>query len=89
MEEVRRQIEMGLTERMARDEVKRLEYWTEALGVASREFLEKHRRLILSRMKPEIVEVEGQGMNVLREEAIPYGGERGLKNAANSKSRSR
>ena len=82
VEEARRQVEMGLAERMARDEVQRLGYWTEALGVGSREFLEKHRRLILSRMETEIVEVEGPGLNVLREAAISYGQERGSKNAA-------
>ena len=82
VEEVRRQIEMGLAERIARGEVKRIGYWTEALGVGSRGFLEQHRGLILGRMETEIVEVPDQGVNVLREEAIPYGQERGSKNAA-------
>ena len=81
LEEVRRQIEMGIAERIARDEVKRKGYWSEALGVGSREFLEKHRRLILSRLDTEIVEEGGQGVSVLREEAVPYGDKTDPKNA--------
>ena len=70
--DARRQIELGLVDRIARDEVKRVSYWTESLGVGSREFLEKQRALILSRMETEIVEVQGHEMSVLREEGAPY-----------------
>lgn len=73
--DARRQIEVGLVDRIARDEVKRVSYWTESVGVGSREFLEKHRALILSRMETEIVEVRAHEMTVLREEGAPYGQE--------------
>ena len=80
--DARRQIEVGLVDRIARAEVKRLSYWTESLGVGSREFLEKHRALILSRMETEIVEVQGHEVSVLREKGAPYGQELAPKSAA-------
>lgn len=69
--EVRQLIEAGIEERIARGEVKRMEHWTQALAVGSREFLEKSQKLIFSRSETEIVE-RGDNLFVLKEEAVPY-----------------
>ena len=49
IEEVRKNLEISLAQRIARGQVKREPCWTEALAVGSRRFVEKVQPLILSR----------------------------------------
>ena len=71
LEEVRKNLDWSLTETMARDQSKRQPFWTESLAVGSVGFLNKVKRLILSRRETELVE-EGPELWVLKESAIAY-----------------
>jgi hypothetical protein len=71
-EEVRKNLEASVAERMARDQLKREPCWTESLAVGSSGFLEKIRALILSRLETEIVEMDS-GFWELKETGTPYG----------------
>ena len=82
LEEVRRNLDTSLSERIARDQMKREPWWTESLAVGSAEFVERTKPLILSRRETEIAE-SGEGRWVLQEPATPYRQETGSKNAAN------
>jgi hypothetical protein len=55
IEEVRKNLEASLAERIARNEVKREPRWTESLAIGSVEYLKKVQPLILSRRETEIV----------------------------------
>jgi hypothetical protein len=79
LEEVRKNLEASLAERLARDQVKREPWWTESLAVGSSGFLEKIRPLILSRRETEIVETDS-GLWELKETEIPYGQDKRPKN---------
>ena len=79
LEEVGKNLEASLAERMARDQVKREPCWTESLAVGSSGFLEEIRPLILSRLETEIVETDS-GLWELKETETPYGQEKGPKN---------
>ena len=80
LEELRRQIEFGITERIAQGAIKRMEYWTRALGVGSQEFLEKSQGLIFTRLETKIVE-QPDGMYVLQEAPEPCSQKRASKSA--------
>jgi len=78
LEDVRKNLEASLAEKIARDQVKREPCWTESLAVGSSGFVEKIRPLILSRLETEIVERDS-GLWVLKETEIPYGQKMGSK----------
>ena len=83
--ELRRNLEAGLGDAIARGEVKREAIWTESLAVGSAGFVETIKPMILTRRETEVVEL-GDGVSVLREPPSPYGLETGSKKAANSES---
>jgi putative transposase len=72
IEEVRQHLTASLTERIARDEVKRQACWTESLVVGSQGFVERLQPLIQSRRETEVVAVTGNGW-ALQEAASSYG----------------
>jgi putative transposase len=76
LEEVRKNLEAMLQERIEREELKREPYWTESLAVGSPEFVKRIQPLILSRRETEIVE-EKAGCWVLKEAETPYSSELG------------
>ena len=78
LEELRQWIEEALQERIARGEIKRMECWTQALGVGSRPFLDRSQSMILTRLNTTIVE-QDDGLCVLKEEPSPYGNKPPLK----------
>lgn len=86
LDDARRRIEVGLREKIARGELRRLEYWTQALGVGSRGFLEKFQAHLFSRLETRIDEQPG-GICALREEPAPYGNKAPEKNSPNDPSR--
>jgi REP-associated tyrosine transposase len=81
IEEVRKNLEVSLAERIARDQAKRQACWTESLAVGSRGFVEKVQPLILSRRETEIVATT-ETIWSLQEEALPYGQKMGTKIAS-------
>ena len=81
VEEVRKNLNASLAERIARDKVKREPCWTESLAVGSLGFVEKVKPLTLFRPKPEIVPT-ADNVWALQEAVIPYGQKRGAKNAS-------
>ena len=72
LEDVRRNLEASLAERIGRDQMKREPCWTESLAVGSAEFVERIKPLILSRLDTEIIE-QGAERWVLQEAATAYG----------------
>jgi hypothetical protein len=74
LEEVRKNLEASLAERVARDLVNREPCWTESLAVGSVSFLEQIQPRISSRRKTEMVETAGD-LWILQETPIPYGQE--------------
>ena len=78
---VRKNLIASLTERIARDEMKRVPSWTAGLAVGSLGFVEKVKPLILSGRKTEIV-LTADDAWVLQEAMIAYGQETGVKNAS-------
>jgi len=81
VEELRKNLIASLTERIARDEMKREPCWTASLAVGSLGFVEKVKPLILSRRETEIVPT-ADNVWVLQEAVITYGQETDLKNAS-------
>jgi putative transposase len=81
VEEVRKNLNASLTERIARDEVKREPCWTESLAVGGLGFVEKVKPLILSRRETEVVPTT-DNVWVLQEAVIAYGQETDLKNVS-------
>ena len=81
VEEVRKNLSASLTERIARDQMKREPCWTASLAVGSLGFVEKVKPLILSRRETEIVPT-ADNVWVLQEAVITYGQETDLKNAS-------
>jgi putative transposase len=61
IEEVRQHLTASLTERIARDEVKRQACWTESLAVGSQGFVERIQPLVQSRRETEVVAAAGNG----------------------------
>jgi putative transposase len=82
IDEVRKNLDASLADRIARDDAKRDPRWTESLAVGSLEYLKKVQPLILSRRETEIVEGPDCKAWVLQETAIPYSQKTGLKNAS-------
>ena len=76
LEEVGKNLEASLAERIARDQLKREPSWTESLAVGSVSFLEENESHISSRKKTEIVET-AEDVWALQEPRIPYGRENG------------
>ena len=74
--EVRENLERSLSDRIARDELKREAGWTESLAVGSTSFLEKIEPEISFRRKTEIVRTASD-LWVLQECPISYGRENG------------
>jgi len=74
VEEVRKNLIASLSEKIARDEVKREPCWTSSLAVGSVGFLEKVKPLILSRRETEIVPT-ADGVWALQEVPVAYGQE--------------
>jgi hypothetical protein len=81
LEEVRKNLEASLAERIACGQMKREACWTESLTVGSAGFVEKFKPADFSRRETEMVEAGG-GAWALREVALPYGLKTGPKNAA-------
>ena len=78
LEDVRRNLDASLEQRIARDQMKREPCWTESLAVGSSAFVRKIKPLIVSRRETEIVEGPG---GMLKETKIPYRQKTGSKNA--------
>ena len=76
LEEVRRNLETSLTERIAREELKREPCWTESLAVGSVSFLDEVQPQISSRRKTEIVQAADELWS-LQEPPAQYGQENG------------
>ena len=81
LEEVRKNLEASLAERIARGQMKRETCWTESLAVGSAGFVEKFKPADFSRRETRIVEAE-EGAWALQETASPYGQKTGSKIAA-------
>ena len=81
LEEVRKNLEVSLAERIARGQMKREACWTESLAVGSAGFIEKLKPADFSHRETELVEA-ASGVWALREAVVPYGLKTGLKNAA-------
>ena len=86
IEEVARNLEASLAERIARGQVKREPCWTECLAVGSRGFVEKVQPLILSRRESEIVPAKGDAW-LLQETLLPYSRKTGPENASKGQKR--
>lgn len=71
LEEVRRNLEVSLAERIAGDRLKREPCWTEGLAVGSASFLEENQACILRRRKTEIVPTAND-VWALQEEPLSY-----------------
>jgi putative transposase len=76
-------LDVGLEETIAKDQVARQACWTESLAVGSAAFVEKVKPLILSRRETEVSEVSN-GVWVLRETPVPYGEKPDSKNGSNA-----
>jgi REP-associated tyrosine transposase len=81
LEEVRKNLDASLAERIGKGQLKREPCWTESLAVGSVSFLEKIEPQVLSRRKTEIVQTAGE-VWALQETPIPYGRENGLQKRA-------
>jgi len=75
LEDLQLNLEASLAEAIAKGQVKRKSYWTEALAVGSSRFVEKIEPLILSRRATERVEADSK-LWVLKESPICYGPKR-------------
>ena len=80
LEEVRKNLEASLVEKIAANDLKREPCWTESLAVGSQSFLEKLKPENFSRRETAIVETAG--VWALQEESIPYSSKTASKNAA-------
>jgi putative transposase len=81
IDEVRKNLDASLAERIAQNDVKREPRWTESLAVGSVEYLKKIQPLILSRRETEILVEPDCDAWVLQEATIPYSHKTGPKNA--------
>ena len=63
---------MALEEAIARDELKRVPYWTESIAVGSAGFVGKVEPMVLVRREIETEQVQ-EGVWALGEAAVPYG----------------
>jgi len=80
-EEVRKNLEISLAQRIARNRIEREACWTESLAVGSVSFLESIQPQISSRMETEIVQTIGAQW-ALQETPVPYGRENGSEKGA-------
>jgi putative transposase len=80
VQEVRRNLEAALSQRIAQGQLAREGCWTESLAVGSPSFLAATQPQILSRRETQIEEVAPE-LWTLRESPVPYGSETGSKNA--------
>jgi putative transposase len=78
MDEVRKNLEWSIAERIAKDQMKREPCWTEGLAVGSRQFVEEMEPRIVTRREMDIVESETGW--VLKDDAVPYEPKTGLEN---------
>ena len=63
-----------MEEKIGRGELRRLEYWSEALGVGRRTFLEQFQARMFNRQETQVEkEGDGDGLHVLKEEPERYG----------------
>ena len=74
VEQVRKNLEASLDERIARGRFKLEPCWTQSLAVGSRKFVEMVRPLAVARCETEISEAANNRW-VLQEAALPYGQE--------------
>lgn len=81
LEEIRRNLEVSLAERIAKDQLKREPRWTESLAVGSISFLEEVEPEITSRRRTEMVNTTDD-IWVLREDPISYRPEKGSEKRA-------
>lgn len=72
LEKVQRNLEAGIAEKIARDEMKRMEHWTQSLCVGSRSFVEQSQGKIFTRLETEIFET-AENLYVLKEQPSSYG----------------
>jgi putative transposase len=75
---VQTNLEEGLVEALAREQVRREPCWRESLVVGSTGFVARMQPLIVSGQETEIVEA-ANGVWALQEKEVPYGEETGLK----------
>ena len=80
VEQVRKNLEVSLAERIARDEMKRQPCWTESLAIGSRDYVKEVEPGIQFRRETEIVENADRW--ILQESGIPYSQKTPAKNAA-------
>ena len=69
---VRKNLEVSLAQRIAKDQLKREPLWTESLAVGSAAFLQKIEPQVSSRRETEIVGTADNAW-ALQESPIPYG----------------
>ena len=84
LEEVRKNLEASLAERIAGEPMKREWYWTESLAVGSATFVERLKPGEFPRTETEILQTEAE-VWALQEAAVPYGPKKGSKDAANAR----
>ena len=72
LDKVRKNLEVSLAERIAREELKRQARWTESLAVGSRAFVETAQPLITERCETEIT-MTADNIWSLHETAMSYG----------------
>ena len=82
LEGVRKNLEVSLAERIARDQMQREPCWTESLAVGSASFLEKLKRWAFSRRETEMVET-AESVWALQETPDSYGLKTGSESASN------
>ena len=78
MDDVRRNLEYSLADRIARDQLQREPRWTESLAVGSVRFLEQLKPENFSRQETQIIE-STENVWVLQEEQHPYNQKSDLK----------
>ena len=81
LDDVRKNLEAGIAQRLARDQMKREPCWTESLAVGSAGFVEKIKPRILSRCETQI-EQSAENQWVLKERPIAYGQKTGPESGA-------
>jgi putative transposase len=72
LEEVQKNLQAALEEKIAQGQARREAHWTESLAVGSAAFVTRIQPLILTRQETETRELSG-GTWVLEEEPVPYG----------------
>ncbi|MFO1475596.1 MAG: transposase [Verrucomicrobiota bacterium] len=79
IQDVRRNLDFSLAERIARDKLKREPIWTESLAVGSSAFVSQITPGDVSRCEVEVLEID-ENLYAMREVALPYGRENGPQN---------